>query len=68
MFLKFVSKNVNKNLEISSVCSTLYLCNKIILYSIILLSMKRFPFVEAFHFSLTQSNFHLSSYRLIIEV
>ena len=43
MFLEFVSKKVNISLEITSVCSTLYLCNKIIPYSVILLSMERFP-------------------------
>ena len=36
-------QKVNINLEITSVCSTLDLCNNIIPYSIILLSMEWFP-------------------------
>ena len=39
-FLKFVSKKVNNTLEINSVRSALNLYNKIIPYSIILLSME----------------------------
>ena len=47
---------MNKNPEITSVCSTLHLCNKIIPYSIILLSMEWISFkqtvsiTEIFHF------------------
>ena len=43
MFLQIVGNKLNNNQEIASVWSTLYLCNKIIPYSIILLSMEWFP-------------------------
>ena len=40
--LVIYDKSEDSNLEISSVCSILYLCNKIIPYSIILLFMEWF--------------------------
>ena len=82
-----MSKKVNKDLEITSVCCTLYLCTKIISYSIFLLSIKRlltgvfhfktsrlgFSFLsvenfEIIQFRFFQSDFHLSSYRLTVEI
>ena len=84
-----MSKKVNKDLEITSVCCTLYLCTKIISYSIFLLSIERL-LTGVFHFKTSrlgfsflstenlyrkiiqfrffQSDFHLSSYRMTVEI
>ena len=52
-------KKVNNNLKITSTCSTLYLCSKIIPNPIILFSMEGFPlgFPEVFHFQIPRLGF-----------